>query len=60
MVAVMSYCTASLLATMISRSQTKTGRKREWWLRLRATQKSYRVIESANAFLCAQANVARQ
>ena len=52
--------TASLLATMISRSQTKTGRKREWWLRLRAMQKSYRVIERANAFVCVQANIARQ
>jgi hypothetical protein len=58
--AVMSHCTASLLATMISRSQTKTGRKREWWLRLRAVQKSYRVIERANAFMCVQANIARQ
>jgi hypothetical protein len=45
---------------MISRSQTKTGRKREWWLRLRAMQKSYRVIERANPFVCVQANVARQ
>jgi hypothetical protein len=60
MVAVMSRCTASLLATMISRSQTKTGRKREWWFRLRAMQKSYRVIERANAFVCVQANIARQ
>ena len=60
MVTIMSRCTASLLATMISRSQTKTGRKREWWLRLRAMQNSYRVIECPNAFVCVQANIARQ
>jgi hypothetical protein len=60
MVAVMSRCTASLFATMISRSQTKTGRKCEWRLRLRAIQKSYRVIESTSSFLCAQANIAWQ
>src|SRR5438128_5224917 len=58
--AVMSRCTASLLTTMISSSQTETGRKREWWLRPRVMQKSYRVIESANAFVCAHANVAGQ
>ena len=58
MAAVMPHCPASLLATMVSSSQTQTGRKREWGLRLRAMQKSYRVIESANAFACAQANVA--
>src|SRR5439155_14296462 len=52
-VAVMSRCTARLLATMISRSQTKAGRKREWWFRLRAIQKSYRVIQRANTFVCA-------
>jgi len=40
----MSYCTASLLATMISSSQTETGRKRESGCGL-ARSKSYRVIE---------------
>src|SRR5437764_15484517 len=59
MVAVMSRCTASLLATMISRSQTKTARKRECWFRLRAVQKSYRVIQRANTFVCVQAKIAR-
>jgi hypothetical protein len=45
---------------MISRTQTKTGRKRKWWLRLRAMQKSYRVIDRANSFVCVQPNIARQ
>src|SRR5438270_11323701 len=59
-VAAMSHRTPILLATMISSGQTKTGRKREWWLRLRPIQKSYCVIESANSFVRAQANVAWQ
>jgi hypothetical protein len=57
MVAAMSNRTPSLLATMISSGQAQTGRKREWWLPLRAIQKSDSVIKSTNSFVCAQANI---